>query len=311
VAASSPFDAKARIVNTALSNASGPLDETKLRAYRVPETRDRYDRRETILYALGTGAGLSDLDETNLVFERDLMALPTMALVLGTPGFWLMDRATGLDWPRILHGEQSFRLFRPLPPEGDIIGRTRIGELSDKGPGKPAMLRCVRELSDGVTGAKIALLKEVWVLREAGGFGGDNIAVTPPLPPLPDRLPDAALALPTIRNQAMLYRLTGDRNPLHVDPETAAVGGFERPILHGLATMGVAARALVHLACGGDPRRLSAMRLRFTAPVFPGDVILTELWEEEGALRFRASVPARGVTVIDGGSAERDGFEGE
>nr|WP_246331711.1 MaoC/PaaZ C-terminal domain-containing protein [Sphingomonas chungangi] len=282
-----------------------------MRAYRVPETRDRYDRRDTILYALGVGAGLSDVDETHLVFERDLLALPTMALVLGTPGFWLMDRATGLDWPRILHGEQSFRLFRPLPPEGDIIGRTTIGELSDKGRGRPAMLRCTRELSDGVTGAKIALLEEIWVLRGAGGFGGDDIALAPALPPMPDRAADAALALPTHRNQAMLYRLTGDRNPLHVDSGTAAAGGFERPILHGLATMGVAARALVHLACDGDPGRLSAMRLRFTAPAFPGDVILTEMWSEGTALRFRASVPARGVTVIDGGSGTRDGFDGE
>jgi acyl dehydratase len=298
-------------VSAALSSTSEPLDEARLRGFLVPETRDRYDRRDTILYALGVGAGLSDLDETALVFERDLLALPTMALVLGTPGFWLMDRATGLDWPRILHGEQSLRLFRPLPPEGDVIGRTTIAEVSDKGPGKPAMLRCTRELSDGVTGVRIAALDEIWVLRGAGGFGGDNIALSPVSPPLPDRAPDAALALPTTRNQAMLYRLTGDRNPVHVDPGIAAAGGFERPILHGLATMGLVARALVRLACDGDPRRLSAMRLRFTAPVFPGDVILTELWEEERALRFRARVPARGVTVIDGGSATRDGFEGE
>lgn len=290
---------------------SAPLDEARLRAFRIPETRDRYDRRDTILYALGVGAGLSDLDETAMVFERDLLALPTMAAVLGTPGFWLMDRATGLDWPRILHGEQSLKLFRPLSPEGYVIGRTTIGELSDKGPGKSVMLRCVRELSDGETGAQIALLEEIWVLRWAGGFGGDNIALTPALPPMPDRAPDAALALPTAHNQAMLYRLTGDRNPLHIDPGTAAAGGFERPILHGLATMGLTARALVHLACDGDPRRLSAMRLRFTAPTFPGDVVLTEMWEEGATLRFRASVPARAVTVIDGGFATRDGFEGE
>ena len=288
-----------------------PLDETRLRAYRVPDSQDRYDRRDTILYALGVGAGLTGLDETRLVFERELLALPTMALVLGTPGFWLMDRTTGLDWPRVLHGEQSFRLLRPLPPEGEIVGRTTIGALSDKGPGKPAMLRCTRELSDAASGRPVAVLDEIWILRGAGGFGGENIALSPPRPSLPDRAPDLKLALPTVRNQAMLYRLTGDRNPLHIDPGSAAAGGFDRPILHGLATMGVVARALVHLACGGDPRRLSAMRLRFTSPVYPGDVILTELWDEGRTLRFRASVPARGVTVVDGGSATRDDFEGE
>ena len=288
-----------------------PLDEARLRAYRVPDSQDRYDRRETILYALGVGAGLASLDETRLVFERDLLALPTMALVLGTPGFWLMDRATGLDWPRVLHGEQSFRLLRPLAPEGEIVGRTTIDALSDKGPGKPAMLRCTRELSDPASGRPVAVLDEIWILRGAGGFGGKNVALSPSPAPLPDREPDLTLALPTARNQAMLYRLTGDRNPLHIDPDTATAGGFDLPILHGLATMGVIARALVHLACTGDPRRLSAMRLRFTSPVLPGDVILTELWDEGRALRFRASVPARGVTVVDGGSAMRDDFEGE
>ncbi len=295
-------------LNAILQTAGRPLDVERLRAYRVPETRDRYDRRDSILYALGVGAGLSKLDETSLVFERDLLALPTMALVLGTPGFWPMDRASGLDWSRILHGEQSLRLHRPLQAEGEVIGRTTIAELADKGPGKPAMLRCTRELFDGATGAPIASLAEVWVIRGAGGFGGENIPISAPPTPVPDRQADAVIDLPTARNQAMLYRLTGDRNPLHVDPATAASVGFARPILHGLATMGVVGRALVHLCCGGDPRRLSGMALRFTAPVCPGDTIRTELWEEEGGrLRFRASVPERGLVVVDGGTAERDG----
>jgi acyl dehydratase len=291
------------------SATGGPLDVERLRAYRVADTRDRYDRRDTILYALGVGAGLSEQDDTDLVFERDLLALPTMALVLGTPGFWAMDRSSGLDWLQILHGEQSFRLHRPLEPEGDIFGCTTIGELSDKGVGKPAMLRCTRELTDGVTGAPVASLEEVWVLRGAGGFGGENVAVSERMAPVPDRPADASLDLPTGRNQALIYRLTGDRNHLHADPAIAALAGFDRPVLHGLATMGVVGRALVRLACDGDPRRLSAMRLRFTAPVWPGDTIRTEIWEEQGLIRFRSSVPERGdVVVVDCGTAERDGF---
>jgi len=285
-----------------------PLDVERLRAYRVPDSRDRYDPREAILYALGTGAGLGDIDETGFTFERTLAALPTMALVLGTPGFWLMDRALGLDWARVLHGEQSLRLHRPLEAQGDIRGVTTIGGLADKGPGLAALLHCQRELFDGVSGAPVATLEEVWVLRGAGGFGGENVPVSEPLPPLPTRAADAVLDLPTSRQQALLYRLTGDRNPLHVDAATARAAGFDRPILHGLATFGLVGRALIHLACGGDARRLSAMRLRFTAPVYPGDTVRTEMWEEGGVLRFRALVPERGEVVIDGGIAERDGF---
>jgi acyl dehydratase len=287
---------------------SKAFDPARLRAYQVPECRHRYAAKDTILYALGVGAGLGGLDERRFIYEQGLVALPTMALVLGTPGFWPMDPALGLDWPQILHGEQSLRLHRPLAPEGDIVGRTTIGPLADKGPGRPAVLRCDRELTDGVTGAAVATLEEVWILRGAGGFGGENVAVGVPAPPMPSRAPDATLDLPTFPQQAALYRLTGDRNPLHVDPDVAALGGFDQPILHGLASFGLVARALVALACAGDATRLSAMRVRFTAPVLPGDVIRTELWHEAGTLRFRGTVPARGVLVLDGGVAELDGF---
>ncbi len=288
----------------------GPLDVARLRAYHVPPARDRYDRRETILYALGAGAGLAELDETHILWERDLVALPTLALVLGTPGFWPMDPASGLDWTMILHGEQSLRLYRPFEPEGDVAGATTIGRMRDKGAGRPAMLTTTRELTDGATGARIASLEELWVIRGAGGFGGEDVSISLPLPAMPGRPSDDALDLPTAPNQAALYRLMGDRNPLHVDVATARAAGLDRPILHGLATMGLVGRALIHLACAGDPRRLSAMRLRFTAPVIPGDTIRTEIWDEgDGMFRFRASVPARDALVVDCGVAERDRFD--
>lgn len=284
------------------------LDVARLRAYQVPVTRDRYDPRDAILYALGTGAGLSDeVDEIAFVFERQLKVLPTMALVLGTPGFWLMDPSAGLDWPTILHGEQSLRLYRPLEPQDELIGETRIGEVADKGEGKPALFRAYRTLSDP-SGAVVAEMSELWVLRGAGGFGGErdlpgHVAIA-----MPARAADASLDLPTGRNQAMVYRLSGDRNPLHVEPETAARGGFDRPILHGLSTMGLAARALIHLCCDGDAARLSSISVRFTAPVYPGDTIRTELWRDGNDLFFRASVPERGLIVIDGGQATIDAF---
>jgi acyl dehydratase len=286
-----------------------PLDVDKLRAYRVPECSESYDARDTILYALGVGAGLSDaVDELEFVFERNLKALPTLALVLGTPGFWAMDPRAGLDWVQILHGEQALKLYRPLEPQGTLVGVTEIADLADKGPGKPAMVKSRRTLSTS-SGELVAEMEEVWILRGAGGFGGDRDLPHDALPTMPGRPSDAQMDLPTGRNQALLYRLSGDRNPLHVEPSTAKLGGFETPILHGLGTMGLIGRALVHLACQGDPALLTEMRLRFTAPVEPGDVVRTELWNEaDGVVRFRSSVPARGIVVADGGMARVAGF---
>jgi acyl dehydratase len=275
----------------------------RLRAHSVPDVRSRWDVRDTIRYALGVGAALSDIDETRFVYEDGLVALPAMALTLGTPGFWLMEPELGLDWPQILHGEQSLTLHRPLPAEGDVIGKTWIGPLSDKGAGKPALLHCIRHLYDPVTKDLIAEMEELWVLRSAGGFGGQNVPLGVGLDDMPDGQPDAVLTLPTARNQAALYRLTGDRNPLHVLSDVAAKGGFDRPILHGLATMGLIGRALVPMHCGGDATRLTAMKLRFTAPVYPGDEVMTEIWDTDDAFRFRATVPARSVVVVDCGSA--------
>jgi acyl dehydratase len=280
------------------------LDVERLRAYSISECRERYDARDAILYALGVGAGLSDtVDETDFVYERTVSALPTMALVLGTPGFWPMDPRVGLDWPQILHGEQSLILHRPLEPQGEVIGKAFIGELADKGPGKSALLRSGRTLS-APSGELVAEIEEIWVLRGAGGFGGERDLPHDPLPPMPERPSEAQLDLPTSRQQAMLYRLSGDRNPLHVDPATAKLGGFERPILHGLSTMGLVGRALIHLCAGGQAHRLRAIRVRFTAPVEPGETIRTEIWREaNGDVRFRALSVERGFVVIDGGLA--------
>jgi acyl dehydratase len=275
----------------------------RLCAHSVPDVRSRWDVRDTIRYALGVGAALSDIDETRFVFEDGLVALPTMALTLGTPGFWLMEPELGLGWPQILHGEQSLTLHRALPAEGDVIGKTWIGPLSDKGAGKSALLHCIRHLYDPESKDLITEMEELWVLRGAGGFGGQNLPLGVGLDDMPDGQPDAVLTLPTARNQAALYRLTGDRNPLHILFGVAAKGGFDRPILHGLATMGLIGRALVQMRCGGDAAWLTAMKLRFTGPVYPGDEVVTEIWDEDDAVRFRATVPARGVVVADCGSA--------
>ena len=282
---------------------NAPLDLDKLNAYRIPQTRDDYDPRDTIIYALGVGAGLSeDIDETPFLFERRLQALPTMALVLGSPGFWAMDPKSGLDWLNILHGEQRLKIHVPLDPHGTLIGDTVVTDVADKGSGKPAMLRAAKRVTTP-GGTLVAETVETWFIRGAGGFGGQRDLPGESLPAVPGRTPDFEITLPTCRAQAAIYRLSGDRNPLHIDPLTARSTGLDRPILHGLATMGLAGRALIHACGGGDAARLREIGLRFTAPVYPGDTIRTHIWREGESLHFRSDAVEREVRVIDNGVA--------
>lgn len=286
---------------------SKPIDVDKLMAYRIPDAHDDYDPRDAIIYALGVGAGLSsEIDETSFLYERNLQVLPTMAVVLGTAGFWPMDPKSGLDWAVILHGEQHLVLHSPLDPAGALIGKTRVTALADKGAGKAALLRAVKDVRT-LGGTAVATATETWVIRGGGGFGGERELPGDPLPSVPQRDPDAEVSLPTALTQAATYRLSGDRNPLHIDPATARQAGFDRPILHGLATLGVTARALIHACCDGQADRLAEIAVRFTAPVYPGETIRTHIWHEGGALHFRADVPARGVRVIDNGLARLRG----
>jgi acyl dehydratase len=280
-----------------------PIDTDTLLNYAVPDARDDYDPRDAILYALGVGAGLSsEVDETYFLYERGLQALPTMALVLGTAGFWPMDPKAGLDWLNILHGEQRLTLHQPLDPAGILHGKTSITDLADKGPGKAAMIRATRTLKNP-GGELVAEAIETWVVRGGGGFGGARDLPGEPLPAVPSRNPDYAVTLPTSRAQAAIYRLSGDRNPLHIDAITARRAGHDRPILHGLSTMGVIARAVIHACAESDAARLREIALRFTAPVFPGDTIETHIWHEADCLHLRAIVRERNIVVADYGVA--------
>lgn len=283
---------------------TAPLDAEKLLAYRIPVTRDDYDPRDAILYALGVGAGLCvDIQETEFLFERQLQVLPTMALVLGTPGFWPMDPQCGLDWLNILHGEQRLALLEPLEPFGGLVGDTRITDLADKGLGKSALIRTCKELKTP-GGNLVAETWETWVVRGAGGFGGLPNLPEIALPPAPLGDPDYEVSLPTSIVQAAAYRLSGDRNPLHIDPAAARKAGFKQPILHGLSTKGVVARALIHACCAGAAHRLREIAVRFTVPVFPGETIRTQIWRDGASLRFRADALERGIRVIDNGVAK-------
>ena len=280
------------------------LNIEKLLAYEIPEARDDYDPRDAILYALGVGTGLSEkIDETGMLFERDLQVLPTMALVLGTPGFWPMDPGSGLDRVNILHGEQRLKIFEPLDPFGTMIGETKITDIADKGPGNAALIRAVKELRTP-SGLLIAEASETWVARGAGGFGGERNLPGNPRPPVPPRDPDFEVVLPTSLSQAAMYRLSGDRNPLHIDPDVAQNAGFDRPILHGLSTMGLVGRALIHACCGGIAKNLHDIGARFIAPVYPGETIRTHIWQDNDIIQFRAEVIEGGEVVVDNGLAQ-------
>lgn len=282
---------------------SGPLDVEKLRAYAIPQTRDDYDPRDAIIYALGIGAGLDpDINERDFLYERQLQVLPTMALVLGSPGFWPMDPRCGLDWINILHGEQRLALFQHLDPADTLVGETQVTNIADKGLGKSALVQAVKTLRTP-GGTLVAEATETWVVRGAGGFGGERKLPGQPLPAVPERDPDYMIALPTSVTQAATYRLSGDRNPLHIDPETARRAGFDRPVLHGLSTIGLASRALILALCANDAARLTAISARFITPVYPGDVINTEIWQDHANLAFRCHVAETGNIVLDNGVA--------
>jgi acyl dehydratase len=203
-----------------------------------------------------------------------------------------------------VHGEQGLVLHAPVAPHGTVIGRNRVVDVADKGEGKGALVYSINEISDKASGRLLATLMQTTFCRADGGFGGAVRRETPPPHALPARAPDVTCDLATRPEMALIYRLSGDVNPLHADPEFAKAGGFPRPILHGLATFGVAGHALLKSVCGYDPARLTAMAGRFSAPVFPGETIRTEIWRDGPVVSFRARVVERDVVAINNGRAE-------
>lgn len=271
---------------------------------RFPELHHAYTRRDVMLYALSIGLGSDPLDRRQLryVYEADLHVFPTMAAVLAHPGLWAREPDTGLDWERVLHVGQTVEFLRPLPTDGVVVARTRVTGLVDKGVDRGALIYTERTGVDEGSGEALFRIRHTALARGDGGFGGPDGPVPRPHD-LPERDPDEARALPTLAQQALLYRLNGDPNPHNADPAAARASGFDRPIMHGLCTYGFAAHAIVATCCDYAPDALASMDARLTAAVFPGETIVTDIWRDGDVVSFRSRARERDVVVLDNGRA--------
>ena len=279
-----------------------PIDYPAILELKDQGRRFSWSDRETMLYALAIGMGADPLDRELLpfVYERNLKAMPTLATVIAWGASIPADRL-GTDRRQTLHGEESLTLHSPLPAAGEVVADSRVRAVYDKGE-KGAVIERETVLRDAVSGVLIATIIRTAFARKDGGFGGPVQQSVPHAPP--SRSPDVVLEFATRPDQALLYRLCGDRNPLHADPDVAIAAGFRTPILHGLCTYGICCRAVLQAFCGFDPARLKSHAVRFSAPVFPGDMVAVKLWKDAGVVSFEADVAARGVTVIKSGRSE-------
>lgn len=263
-----------------------------------------YTDKDTILYALSLGLGANplDSDELSFVYEKGLRTAPTMSAIIARGAEKILVEGE-VDLTMLLHGEQRLRVHRPLPPEGCVATRARCLGVVDKGRDKGALLNIECAVSDAHGGEPYSTSVLTLFCRGDGGFGGpsEGALLSHALPARPH---DREVALKTRPDQAALYRLNGDRNPLHIDPDAAAAAGFDRPILHGLCTYGIACRAVMQACCDFDPARIKAFDARFSAPLYPGETLLTRFWEDDSVISFECSVAERGVIVLNNGYCE-------
>ena len=263
-------------------------------------TESSWDSKDAILYALGVGAGTDELSfVTENSIDVDQEVLPTMPVVLGSIGGGMANLGD-INWAMLVHGEQGVRLHQPIPVSGTLTSQTEITGIYDKVKG--ALVVMETRSRDATTGEPLFDTTMSAFIRGEGGFGGDRGPSGPQNVP-PDRAPDHSVTYRTRHDQALLYRLSGDRNPLHSDPKFAALAGFDRPILHGLCTFGFTGRALLHTLCDSDPARFTAMDGRFSSPVFPGEALTVNMWVDGGGAIFQTTGDD-GRVVLDAGQCE-------
>ena len=272
------------------------IDPQALLTHDFGETRQHFTERDVILYALGLGLG-ERADDLPFVYEVGLQALPSFAVTLASPGMWIRDPRFGIDFSKLVHSAQQASFHRPLPTNGEIVGAARVVALTDRGAGKGAVLTLERTLRDAATGDLFCTLRQTLLLRGDGGFGG--AAPVRSDAAMPNRTPDLTASATVSPRAALLYRLSGDRNPLHADPAAARAAGFARPIMHGLGSYGIAGVAVAR-AAGASPSAIGELECRFSGVVMPGDTLDFQIWRIANGLTFTAHVGDR--KVLDGGS---------
>ena len=282
-----------------------PIDYDDLMSRTVKDVPYSYGDRETMLYALGLGMSRDQLDaqELNYTFEKDLKTIPTMAALFGA-GNVFGGGKTKLNHTLVVHGEQRVQLHQPLPFEADLLVEARVIEALDKGADKGAVLYAETNTRLKDTGAPVSTAVSTIFARGDGGFGGPSGPAPVETHAIPDRAPDASCELDTRDDQALIYRLSGDRNPLHADPDFADAAGFPKPILHGLCTYGVACRAVLQTICDYDHTKIKTFDARFSSPVFPGETIITDMWVDGTVVSYRCRLKEREAMVINNGRCE-------
>lgn len=279
------------------------FDPQRLLERDFGEQRQSYDARDAILYALGVGLPIAsgESDDLNFLVEDRLRVVPSFAVTLATPGMWPKRPELGIDWVKVLHMAHAARFDTPLPADADVVSRARIIDLYDRGADKGAVCVLQRQVRDAGDGTLYCTIDQTVAMRGNGGFGG------PPMPrvertQMPERRPDHVETVQTSPRAALIYRLSGDTNPLHADYEVARKAGYDRPILHGLASYGTACAVVLRAFCGGDPARMRSLDLRFAGVVMPGDTLDFSCWREGSRVLFQVKVGDR--TVIDQGVSE-------
>ena len=268
-----------------------------LKATNVPYA---YTERDSMLYSLAVGMGRDplDLNELNFVYERrdGLLTIPAQAVTVARHNL-IYD--IGLNVPKILHGEQKLTLHQTFPSAAEMLADHHVMNVFDKGAEKGLQIQTMTKvrLKDGTP---LFDLQNLYFAKADGGIGSPDVKVKKNNP-MPVRKPDITRSYPTFPWQALLYRLTGDRNVIHADPDIAKQMGFARPILQGSATLGIACREILSSVCNYKPSMITCLSTRFTSVVYPGDIIETDIWTESDGVRFRSRVPERNVVVLDHG----------
>jgi acyl dehydratase len=263
---------------------------------QIPPSTFEYDDRDVMLYAVGVGAGPEELQ---YVYEQGLKVIPTFGVVPSFPALMGLTSVMQFNPVMLLHGEQRIEIKRPFPTRGKVTTTGTVKSIWDKGSG--AVIEIEADTKDE-QGEVLCVNTFGAFVRGEGGFGGDRGPSGPKNVP-PERAPDEVAEMQTLPQQAAIYRLSGDRNPLHIDPKVAAMAGYDRPILHGLCSFGHAARAVIQKCCDGDPDRLKAFEVRFSGVVFPGDKIITEMWRESDTRIIVQAKTDRGDVVLSQAAA--------